>query len=65
MELIATCKRIILRSQYEVVDGVMIDLQTANAIVTVADALSDESRAKLDAMSPERAGEIAWKLVSR
>jgi hypothetical protein len=46
------------------VDGVLLDAMTARAIVTVAHALTPESRAKFEAMDVERAARIAWKLVS-
>lgn len=42
-----------------------LDLQTANAIVTVYEALSPESRESFDKLSVERAAEIAWRLVRR
>jgi hypothetical protein len=47
------------------VNGVLLDYQTAGAICAVANALSPESLAKLEAMPIERAGVIAWKLVRR
>lgn len=47
------------------IDGVLVDVQTANAIVTVADGLSEENRAKLLAMPIGKMGLIAWKLVSK
>jgi hypothetical protein len=45
-------------------DGVLIDIQTANAIVAVYDALSPENREKFTAMSLEKAATVAWKLVA-
>lgn len=45
--------------------GVLVDIQTANAIVTVYDALSEANRAKFTALSVDRAADVAWKLVAR
>jgi hypothetical protein len=42
-----------------------IDLQSANAILTVAGSLNPDNRRKLDAMPVQRAAVIAWKLVSK
>jgi hypothetical protein len=44
-------------------EGVLIDAQTAGAIVTVHRALNPANRAKFEAMDAARAGAIAWKLV--
>jgi hypothetical protein len=46
------------------VDGVLLDLQTANAIVTVGDALSLENRSRLGGLPIDRAASIAWSLVA-
>lgn len=45
-------------------DGIAIDIQSANAVVTVYDALNDASKAKLAAMPVDRMALIAWKLIS-
>ncbi|GAA1962176.1 hypothetical protein [Amycolatopsis minnesotensis] len=45
------------------IDGVVIDPQTANAIVTVHDALKPELRVKLVAMPILTMVQVAWKLV--
>ena len=60
-------KRAIREKQYFKVkeEGrtVLVDMQTANAILTVRDALSAKSREKFNSMSLSRQGAIAWKLV--
>lgn len=43
--------------------GVLLDRTTASAIVTVADALNEENRERLNRMEITRAASIAWKLV--
>lgn len=40
-----------------------LDLTTAHAITTLADALTAENAAKLNALPLERAAAITWKLV--
>lgn len=45
--------------------GDVVDVQTANAIVTVFDALNEENRAKLQRLPITRAADVAWKLCSR
>lgn len=44
---------------------ILVDVQTANAILTVRDALSESARAIYDDMEIARAGLTAWKLLSR
>jgi hypothetical protein len=46
-------------------DGYFIDVQTANAIVTVHDALSEKNRAKLLAMPIGQAASVVWELLER
>jgi hypothetical protein len=64
VSLLDTTARITERGQYERVDGVLLDLQTAHAINTVARELSPEARAKLDRLEPSQAAAICWRLVS-
>ncbi len=45
------------------VEGVLVDVQTANAIVTLYDALNAENQEYLESLSMERMGVIAWRLV--
>lgn len=56
--------RVSERCQHEKVDGVLLDLTTARAIIAVYEKLSPENRAKMEAMTVTRAATIAWKLVS-
>lgn len=45
-------------------DGYLVlDPQTANAIVTVHDALNEANRAKFDTYDLTKAGLVAWKLI--
>lgn len=53
-QLVTVCERIVLNHQHEEYDGVLIDATTANAIVTVAAALSPENRARIDEIVAKR-----------
>jgi hypothetical protein len=59
MDTVELARRVVERKQHE--RG--LDLTTAGLIVQVADALSDENRAKLAAMDVGKAARICWKLV--
>lgn len=63
MSLITQCEGIVQACQARKVDGVLVDMQTANVIATVGAALSPVNRAKLDAMPVDKAARICWKLV--
>ena len=52
------------RRGYAEVDGVLVDMQSANAIVTVYDALSVANKARFRRLSIGQAGRIAWQLVT-
>lgn len=45
--------------------GMVLDTFTASMLVQIYDAVNDENREKLGAMSLERAVDIGWKLVKR
>ncbi len=64
MSNIEKIRKIVTDHQCARVAGTMIDATTANAIVTVYDALSETNRAKLAACTPARMADIAWKLVA-
>lgn len=45
------------------IDGVLVDLMTANAIITVYDAVGPDNKIKMLSLPIAKMGEIAWKLV--
>jgi hypothetical protein len=47
----------------EKMDGMLVDPTTANAILTVHDALSPENQEKFKSMPVDRMADVAWKLV--
>lgn len=62
-ERIAACREIVAARQYAKVDGTMVDLFTASAIVTVHDALNEKNQATYSAMPIDRMGLIAFRLL--
>jgi hypothetical protein len=55
--------RVSERCQAEKVDGVLLDLTTARAIIAVFEKLSPTNRARLERMSVTSAAKVCWKLV--
>ena len=62
-ERIAAIRRIVNEGQYAKVDGCMIDLFSAGAIVAVYDALNEVNRAKFAAMPAPKMAAVAFKLA--
>lgn len=62
-ERIAAIRRIVERQQYAKVDGCMIDLFSASAVVAVYDRLNSENQAKFCAMTAPKMAAVAFKLV--
>lgn len=66
--LVTACERVVQNHQCETHQGVLIDAMTANVIVTVAAALSPESRARIDELIERPGGlvrfvDFCWKHV--
>ena len=55
---------ILRRKQHQKIDGVLIDIQTANAILKVWDALNSSNRKKFEKLPVKKMANVAWKLVS-
>ena len=60
---IAAIRQIVERGQYAKVDGCMIDLFSAGAIVAVYNALSEKNQARYAAFFAPQMAKIAFKLV--
>jgi len=63
LDRIAAVRQIVERRQYAKVDGVMVDLFSASAIVAVYDALKPENQAKFREAPVGLMARIAFKLV--
>lgn len=62
-ERVEAIRRIVDEGQYAKVDGLMVDLFSASAIVAVYDALNEANRAKYSALPAGRMASIAFKLA--
>ena len=62
-------KRVVKEHQYIVVmenkHRVLLDGVSANAIITVRDALNNEHKKKLDSLPIYKQADIAWKLIGK
>lgn len=54
-------KRVVTNSQYEMLEGTLLDLQTANVMVLVYEAIKPENQAKFDRIPLMRLVEFCWK----
>lgn len=61
--IIAACRSIMANGQYEKINGHVVDLFTASAIVKIYDAVNDENKAKLKALPVARIASIAFQLL--
>ena len=57
----AVAKRVVTGGQFENLEGQLLDLQTANVMVIVYEALSDANKAKFDSIPLMRLVEFCWK----
>ena len=55
---------IIRKKQAKKMDGYLIDMQTANAILKVGDALNKSNQKKFGKLPIKKMANVAWKLVS-
>lgn len=62
-ERVAAIRRIVAEGQYAKVDGIMVDLFSASAILAVYDQLSQENRARYSALVARKMALVAFKLI--
>jgi len=62
-ERIAAIKGVVAQKQYAKIDGVMIDLFSASAILKVYDAISPANQAKYRELKAYQMGAVAFKLL--
>lgn len=63
--IIKTCREILSNHEARLIDNQWVDVQTANAIVTVYEALNKENKVKFLGFGLMRMADVAWKLVSK
>ena len=61
---IDVCRRILDDFQAEEIDGVLIDVQTANAMSLVWEHLSEKSRASFESLDVARVAAFCWSQVT-
>ena len=54
---------ILKRKQHQKIDGVLVDMQTANLILKVWDALNSSNRKKFEKLPVKKMADVAWKLM--
>lgn len=64
-DVIAFMRNVLATRQMGKWEGVLIDIQTANVVTTVYDALNEGSRAKLLGYGMPKMALVAWKVVSK
>lgn len=62
---VAAARQVVETSGAVTVDGVLLDLFTASAVVQVADALSPANAQRLAGMSLPAAVAVVWKVIER
>ena len=62
-QLRTTLVNIVRRKQYKKIDGVMVDMQTANLILKVWDALGSSNRKKFEKLPIKQMANVSWKLM--
>ena len=56
---------IVKRKQHQKIDGVLVDMQTANLILKVWDAINTSNRKKFEKLPIKKMVNVAWKLVRK
>jgi len=62
---INVAKRIVKNRQAEKIDGVLVDMQTANLIVQVHGALNPKTKKRMEKLPIKKMANVVWKLVGR
>ena len=65
IERINAVRQIVTDCQYAKIDGIMLDLYSASAIIKVYDNLNEPNQIKYRGLPVYRMGEIAFKLLNK
>jgi hypothetical protein len=60
---IGVCRQTIKEKQYRKFEGILIDLYSASAVITVYDNLNETNKKKLEALEPKQIIAICFKLI--
>ena len=58
-------KRIVENRQYEKINDVAVDMQTANMIMTIYNNLSEKNKEKFSKLSLSQMVSIGWKIIKK
>lgn len=64
-KIIATMRKFAREGSSGKVDGVLVDMSTANLIISIYDKINPKNQAKFAAMPIGRMGQTAWKIASK
>ncbi len=64
-EIITVMKRIVENRQYEVINGVSVDMQTANMITTIYNKLNKKNKKKYAKLDLNMMVNVGWKIIKR
>ena len=59
------CRRIVKNHQAERIDNTLIDVQSAHAVLTLHDALSDKNLTKFCSFHIAVKAHVAWKVLAK
>ena len=64
-KIIETMKRIVRERQYEEINGVIVDMQTANMITTIYDKLNKKNKKKFSKLNLFTMVNVGWKIIKK
>lgn len=65
MNSIQVMDRIVKNHQAEKIDGVLVDMFTASAVMKVYNAVNDNNKAKMNDMGPVQLANLAFKIMEK
>lgn len=65
VERIAAFRSIVAEKQYAMIDGFMVDLYSASAVVSVYDGLNETNREKFAALKAPIMADITFRLLNK
>lgn len=63
MSIIEQLREIVKNHQYQKIDGVIVDVMTASAILTVYDSINETNKEKYSKLPITKMADVAWKLI--
>ena len=63
--LIKKCTNIVKNRQYEEINGSIVDMQTANCIITIYNAVNSKNKKKLRKLNISKLANISWIMYGK